>query len=193
MNEAADFTDLLRRVRAGDQDAARSLVERYEPAIRTAVRVRLTDRRLRRVLDSMDICQSVLANFFVRAAAGQFELDKPEQLLGLLTTMARNKVTNAAERHQAARRDVRRQTGGDAAAIDPAAATPTPSMVVANAELLAEVQRRLDPREREIVERRAQGESWEALAERFGGTPDALRVKHGRTLDRIAAELKLED
>jgi RNA polymerase sigma-70 factor (ECF subfamily) len=39
----------------------------------------------------MDICQSVLASFFVRAAVGQFELDRPEPLVGLLIGMARNK------------------------------------------------------------------------------------------------------
>ena len=48
--------------------------------------------RLRRVLDSVDVCQSVLANFFVRVAAGQFDLDQPEQLLRLLATMARNRI-----------------------------------------------------------------------------------------------------
>jgi hypothetical protein len=35
-----------------------------DPAIRRVVRVRLQDRQLRRLLDSMDICQSVLGNFF---------------------------------------------------------------------------------------------------------------------------------
>ena len=76
MAEELSFTDLIQRVRAGDEKAATELVRRYEPAIRVAVRVRLTDPGLRRFLDSMDICQSVLANFFVRAAAGQFDLDK---------------------------------------------------------------------------------------------------------------------
>src|SRR5689334_8009854 len=68
------FRKLIRRVRAGDQDAATELVRQYEPAIRRVVRVRLTDTRLRAALDSMDVCQSVLATFFVRAALGQYEL-----------------------------------------------------------------------------------------------------------------------
>jgi hypothetical protein len=38
----------------------------------------LTDARLRREIDSADICQAVLANFFVRVAAGQFEIETPE-------------------------------------------------------------------------------------------------------------------
>ena len=84
------FEGLIARVRAGDEQAAAELVRRYEPAIRRAARVRLVDTRLNRLLDSMDICQSVMASFFVRTALGQFELETPDQLLKLLATMTRN-------------------------------------------------------------------------------------------------------
>src|SRR5262249_31237363 len=53
-------TEWLRRVRAGERAAAAELVRRYEPQIRLEVRLRLRDRRLRRLFDSTDICQSVL-------------------------------------------------------------------------------------------------------------------------------------
>ena len=43
MSEGLSFEELLRRVRAGDQAAARELVQRYEPTIRRAVRFRLSD------------------------------------------------------------------------------------------------------------------------------------------------------
>ena len=56
---------LLDRIRAGDQGAATELVRRYEPALRRSVRLRLRDPRLRRVLDSSDVCQAVLLRFFV--------------------------------------------------------------------------------------------------------------------------------
>src|SRR5437016_2617937 len=78
MTEANAFQDLIRRVRAGDPEAATALVRRYEPAIRRIVRLRLRDRRLRRSFDSLDICQSVLHSFFARAALGQFDLHRPE-------------------------------------------------------------------------------------------------------------------
>ena len=57
MSEANAFRDLIARVRAGDAAAAAELVRLYEPAIRRAVRVRLVDARLERLLDSMDVCQ----------------------------------------------------------------------------------------------------------------------------------------
>ena len=92
------FAQLLSRVRAGDAEAAEELVRRYEPTLRRMVHVRLVSDRLRRLFDAEDICQSVLASFFVRAALGQFELATPEDLLKLLATMARNKVVNKARR-----------------------------------------------------------------------------------------------
>ena len=47
-------------------------------------------------MDSTDVCQSVLGNFFGRATSGQFELKDPKQLVALLVTMARNRITNHA-------------------------------------------------------------------------------------------------
>src|SRR3954471_22077918 len=107
MADELSFRDLIGRVRRGDEAAAAELVRKYEPAIQRAVRFRLTDPRLRRTCDSMDVCQSVLLSFFVRAASGQYDLDTPEQLLRLLTTMARNKLLNQARLDHAARRDSR--------------------------------------------------------------------------------------
>src|SRR2546421_684293 len=60
------------------------------------IRVRLTDPFLRRLVDSADICQSVLANFFMRVALGEYDLEEPKNLLNLLLTMARNRVINLA-------------------------------------------------------------------------------------------------
>src|SRR5262249_7307378 len=68
MIDGGTFADFVGRIRDGDEQAAADLVRRYEPIIRVVVRTRLGDRRLRRILDSMDICQSVLASLFVRAA-----------------------------------------------------------------------------------------------------------------------------
>ena len=83
-----EFANLVRRVRAGDAAAAEEIVRRFESAVRVAVRTRLLDSRLRRQFDSMDICQSVLASFFVRAAMGQYEIATPDDLLKLLAQMA---------------------------------------------------------------------------------------------------------
>src|SRR6516164_3899598 len=107
MADDSTFTEFLGRVRAGDEQAAAALVRRYESAVRVEVRMRLADSRLRRVFDTMDLCQSVLASFLLRAAAGQYDLERPEQLVRLLVAMARNKVAYQARRQRAQRRDQR--------------------------------------------------------------------------------------
>ena len=65
-----EFHDLMQRLRLGESDAAWELVRLYEPQIRRAVRVRMRDAQLRKVVDSIDICQSVFANLFVREVSG---------------------------------------------------------------------------------------------------------------------------
>lgn len=192
MAEELSFADLIRRVRARDDLAAEKLVRQYEPVIRVAIRVRLTDPSLRRLFDSMDICQSVLGNFFVRAASGQFELDTPQQLMNLLVTMARNKVTNYALRQQAARRDQRRVRHDPAAVEGCADPRPGPSEVVSQQELLREFRSRLTPEERRLADLRADGQSWAQVAEQVGGNPDVLRMRLTRALDRVARDLDLD-
>ena len=98
MTDPNTFTDFVRRIRAGDEQAAVEMVRLYEPLIRREIRLQLEDQRLCRLFDSMDVCQSVLKSFFVRTAAGEYDLDTPEQLQRLLVTMARNKLASAAQR-----------------------------------------------------------------------------------------------
>src|SRR5262245_65915526 len=195
------FQDLIRRVRAGDEQAATELVRGYEPAIRRAARVRLVDTRLNRMLDSMVICQSVLGSFFVRAALGQFELETPDQLLRLLATMARNKLAGQVKGLGAARRDFRRvaaaqddcdgDSEGGAERI--AGRGPTPSRDLAARELLDEALRRLSPEERRILECREQGGQWAQVAAELGSSPEAIRKRLARAVDRVAHELGLDE
>ena len=156
------FVELIRLVRSGDEQASAELVRRYEPAIRVAVRARLTDPRLRQILDSMDVCQSVLGNFFARATSGQFEIDRPDQLIALLATMARNRVTNHALHQKARRRDQRRTDRpiGDGEFVDPA---PAPCVEVDGRDLLESVRGRFSDEERRIADQWAAGEAWEAI------------------------------
>src|SRR5262249_21361903 len=106
--EPNTFTEFIRRIRAGDEQAAVELVRHYEPLIRREVRLQLEDQRLCRLFDSMDVCQSVLKSSFSRTATGEYDLDTREQLQRLLVTMARNKLASAARSEHRWRRDNRR-------------------------------------------------------------------------------------
>ncbi len=187
--------DLLGKVRGGDAAAAEELVRTYEPELRRAIRVRLTDARLRRLVDSIDICQSVLAGFFVRTAAGQYDIQTPEELLKLLVTMARNRVIDWARRSQADRRDGRRdvsieQDNGEQMQF--ASPQPGPVSVLVSRELLEQVRSRLAPEELKLMEQRAEGLDWNAIAAQTGDQANTARMKLTRALDRVAEELGLE-
>ena len=183
------FHELIRRVRAGDEQAATEVVRLYEPAIRRLVRIRLLDVRLRQRLDSMDICQSVMASFFVRAALGEYELNEPEQLLKLLATMARNKLADQARQQRAERRvAVTRQDERKLVAAD-----PSPSQQAALKELVEKARRRLSPEERQLLSLREQGRGWEEIAAALGGSPEALRKRLARAVDWITQELELHE
>jgi RNA polymerase sigma-70 factor (ECF subfamily) len=137
----------------------------------------------------MDICQSVLASFFVRAVVGQYDLDRPEQLVGLLIGMARNKLSEKAKYHQSQRRDVRRVRAQTLEPGEVAAAGDSPSEIVAGQELLNEVRRRLSAEERQLVDLRAEGLGWVAVAARVGGTAEGRRKQLARAIDRACQEL----
>jgi RNA polymerase sigma factor (sigma-70 family) len=186
-----DFADFIRRIRSGDPEAAGELVKRYEPAIRLEVRLRLRDSRLRRLVDSMDIGQSVLASFFIRTAAGQYDLEDPQKLVKLLVSITRNKVAYHARKQRTQSRDQRRVSALDLAR-NLAGPDQTPSAIVADRELLQKVQERLSPVEKELAKRRGQGQGWAKIAAEMGGTPQACRMQLARALDRIAKELGVE-
>jgi RNA polymerase sigma-70 factor (ECF subfamily) len=186
--EESSFRELIRRIRKGDEDAATELVRLYEPEIRRAVRLRLNNPRLGRVLDSMDVCQSVMGRFFVGAAAGQFELEHPGQLLRLLVTMAKNRVIDHA-RKPANRPE---SFGSDDREYQIAGRGDTPSVAIAHKELLAEMRRRLTPEELQLSELRSAGHDWATIAARLGGSADTLRKRLERAMDRVTKELRLD-
>ena len=102
-------------------------------------------------------------------------------------------ATTEARREQAKRRDQRRTKSAGPKAAKLVASTPTPSQEVADRELLAEAVRRLSAEERQLVELRRQGHSWDEIAALVGDTSVALRKRLSRALDRITRELGLAE
>jgi RNA polymerase sigma factor (sigma-70 family) len=187
------FAELVQRVRRGDEDAAAELLRLYEAPLRSVVHVRLVDARLRRLFDVDDICQSVLASFFVRAALGQYELNRPEDLLKLLATMARNKLADKARRPSVERQAERRVPLEELPDQALTSSEGTPSQRVVLQDLVREARRRLSAEERRLLDLRDQGLDWAAIAAQVGGNPEALRKRLARAIDLVAAQLGLEE
>jgi RNA polymerase sigma factor (sigma-70 family) len=97
-----DFHELMDRVLAGSDEAAKELVELYGPAVLRVVRLRL-HAKLRSKFDSDDFVQDVWTSFFADPPRMN-TFDTPEDLALFLTQVARNKVIDAS-RHRARSRE----------------------------------------------------------------------------------------
>jgi RNA polymerase sigma factor (sigma-70 family) len=192
MDQGFSFSELIERVKSGDEQAASQLVKEFEPVVRRELRFRLRDSRARLELDSMDISQSVLSNFFVRVATRQYDLKEQGDLVKLLVTMTRNKVAENFRAQHRQRRDSRRTVQGvEGMAL--ASADPTPSRVLAGKEILQLVRQSLSGEERRLVDLRCQGLSWEEIADSLGGSADARRKQMARAIDEIVHKLRLDE
>ena len=188
------FATLLDSVRDGDQAAAAELVKRYEPVVRREIRLWLRQWRtisLHRVVDSTDICQSVLARFFEAVSADRLNLDSPEHLQNLLVAMARNRFHQHVRSSRTLRRDARRNTAFPTADLPEPANRGGPADGFVEQELIDLIRGRLTPEERELADRRAAGESWADVTAAMGGTVDGRRMQLARAEARIASVLGL--
>ena len=148
----------------------------------------------------MDICQSVLAIFFsARGRPASTTWKEPDDLIKLLLTMTRNKVAEKMRsgQHRLAPATSRRTVGG------------VEELALAGLDLDSEQcgcgyrscsnrhGRRLSEEERQLVELRGQGFSWEEVAASLGGGRPGARAEPAwpARLDRVALvrELRLDE
>lgn len=193
MNEEEIFGNLIRQVRLGDQQAAEELVRLYEPLVRRELRIKMTDRRMARIFDTVDVCQSIWSSFFARVTAGQYDLGNSQQLAKLLVTMARNKLASQARRNHAQKRDINRATQSSSQLDILTDPDDSPSVQATIDELYTKIQARLSPEERRVSDLRRDGLSWDAVAETLGGTAQARRMQLDRAADRVLRQLGLTD
>jgi RNA polymerase sigma-70 factor (ECF subfamily) len=111
---------LLRRFRAGDQDAATEIYLRYAHRLRALAEAKCGPDLAQR-LDADDIVQSVFRSFFRGASGGCYDVPAGEELWKLLLVIALNKIRAQGAFHRAAKRDVRHTAAADH--LDEAAAT----------------------------------------------------------------------
>ncbi len=193
MPSARSLQELVAQLRAGCEDAAAELVQRYGPEIHRYIHYRLTDPRLRALVDSLDVCQSVLGSFFVRLSTGELRLDDSRQLMGLLVVMARHKLCDLARKQGALRRQGFRDAVRDQATLNsiPQAGND-PAEMVAGQEILNAVCGKLAVDEQTMFGMRLAGCDWGEIAAQCQTTAEAARKRMTRAVDRAARELGLE-
>jgi RNA polymerase sigma-70 factor, ECF subfamily len=103
---------LLRRLQIGQVDASTELYLRYAERLLALASAQSSPDLARRV-DAEDIVQSVFRTFFRRASLGHYTVPDGEEIWKLLLVIALNKVRATGAFHRAAKRDIRRTSGGD--------------------------------------------------------------------------------
>lgn len=172
---------LLAAWQAGDQSAAALLFQRYLVRLTALARSRLS-RTLARRLDPEDIVLSAYRSFFLRAADGRIAAPDNDDLWPLLVVLVLRKVHRGAERNTADRRDVHRDVSLDSTmSIDVFSDDATPEQVAALEDEVLAILDALSPREREMVSRRLQGESEQAIAAQMKCSARTVRRALART------------
>lgn len=153
----------------GDEDAAFVMFERYVSRLTALARSRLSSRMQQR-LDPDDIVQSAYRVFFDRASRNEFSLQRTGDLWRLMAAITLKKVQAKVEFHQAQKRSIASDAGqSDASSfyatpMEAVDREPTPDESVALVEEIQHVLGRLDPAQREIVEKRLGGMEIEEIA-----------------------------
>ncbi len=193
---APDTEELLDRLRAGDADARRELLERHRLRLRRAVARRL-DRRLAARVDPSDVVQDALAEADRRL--DDYAARRPLPYYPWLRQLADERVAQLYRQHvRARRRSVERE--------EPLPASPSAASVAQLAERLidrgsrpgsrlirAELRQRvlaavaqLPERDREVlVLRHLDQRPTAEVADRLGVSEGAVRVRLVRALARL--------
>jgi RNA polymerase sigma-70 factor (ECF subfamily) len=197
MSLEQSFTDLMARLQAGDDAAARQLFERFKARLMTQARDHL-GKRLAGKVDSEDVLQSVFTSFFVRHREGQFELDSWTDLWGLLTTITLRKCINRVEHFRAGCRDVEREVslqalgGPNASSLAILDREPSPLEAAILTETIEQLLRDYDAVDRQVIQLVLQGYTIEEISARVVGrserTVRRLRKFFQRRLERMRSK-----
>ena len=184
--------DLVARWRKGDQQAAAELFRRYAERLIALAHRRLSTKLSQRV-HAEDVVQSVYCSFFVGARDGRFVLNRSGDLWRLLVAITLHKLQHQVKRHTAGKRAVAKEQplggNGDSLYGIPTlflAREPSSDEAVALTDLLEQVMRDLDPRERRMIELRLQGYGLGEIADETGRSRPTVR----RVLERVKHQLE---
>ena len=176
-----DFAAMIEGARSGDEAAVAALLGRFEPEVRTMVRVRLP-RALRNQLDSMDIVQAVWTSVFTGKPEDVGKFADVGQFRGFLAGVARNKVYEEHRRRTRTKKyDLGREErlyvrkGERDVPRDVFASDPTPSEEVQAEDRLGQLIRGRTAEEVRVVELRREGLTFDEIAARLGMSERSVR------------------
>lgn len=176
---------LLRRFKAGQEDAATALYLRYARRLQ-ALAKKQTGQNLSPRFDPEDVVQSVFRTFFRRASEGCYEVPVGEELWQLLLVLALNKIRTLAVYHRAQKRDAGRTVGAEAGAVASAnVASPDETAFETMKLLVEELIDKMPKPQDQIVRLRIEGHEISEIAQRTSRSKRTVE----RTLQQFRARL----
>jgi len=185
----------MSRYRDGDETAQHELLTRLETELRGLVRA-LMGNQIRSERESVDVCQSLMLAFHMRAAEGKVELENEKAMRAYLRSMIRHKMANLSDRIRTAKRgggtqpisiEANQADPEQGAGIQLPAFDPSASMVAGTAELRLRLEAALTAEELSILEGRLSGRSNQEIADEIGKTADGVRMAWNRAREKLVS------
>jgi RNA polymerase sigma-70 factor (ECF subfamily) len=178
-----ELNHLVEQLSGGDMSAAEALYAEIAPFLRLVVRRNLP-RRLRPKFDSVDIVQSVWANFIEGMQAGRWQFASAAQVRAFLLKSARNRLIDRTRQFRVAAQHER--SLGAAAAVDAwACRDPRPSQHAQASDLWDRLLTACPPEHRELLKMKGEGAPLATIARRTGLHVDSIR----RILRQLARQV----
>jgi RNA polymerase sigma factor (sigma-70 family) len=178
--------DLVDRLTVGDASAADALYAELAPYLQLVVRRNLP-RRLRSKFDSIDVVQSVWADFIDGLHAGRWRFDSAAQLRAFLLKSTRNRLIDRVRQF---RRAIEHERPLNVSATGPQweCREPRPSEQAQAADLWARLLTVCPPEHRELLRLKGAGAPLALIADRTGLHIDSVR----RVLRKLAKQMSLD-
>jgi RNA polymerase sigma factor (sigma-70 family) len=180
---STELQQFLAVLRNGDQRAVGELLQQVDPYLRRAIHLRLIDGRLRRVMDTMDIFQSLLKDFLSQRDTERAREGASTDLCAYLAAAVHYKI-------QTRLRKERRYAGRLSDFWEPASPDAHAVQRIEDQDLAEAIRARLTERNRQLFDLRAKGLSWDEIAEGIGGNSDALRMRLNRGVATVLSQLR---
>ena len=184
---------IVSRAINGDAEAVHQLIRDFASVIARELRTQRRFQSLQSRVDSDDISQSVWRCFFSAVVGGEVVFQQPNDVAAYLGRVARNKIESQFRTHLAKKRDIRKTVSSSQEFDFHVSTDESPSEIISTFDFVQSVLSKMSEEEKRIVQRRAQGATWDELAKELATRGDTMRKRHAKVAARILKELDVDD
>jgi DNA-directed RNA polymerase specialized sigma24 family protein len=177
-----DLARFLAVIQGRDAYAVGQLLHELDPFLRQIIRMQLIDGKLRHVIETADILQSLLKDFLGRGVDSPSARTDQGGLRAYFAAAVRNKVLKRLRKEE-------RRVGALPDDCQCLSRELPVSQQFEEQELLLAMRSRLSNYEVQILDLRMQGLTWREVAESVGQTPAAVRIRLTRVVGAVLKEL----